>query len=209
MFTTKPWLPVSNPRRLQVIPSQQRHWLKQWQRLIWNILATMSGCVSLLSQHPAWFMGLVSLPFAASLLRLKGLVGSDVSWSRLFMLTVLLREDQWCISFPFSASLTLLHTCTFPVSQNTNVFFFLPGLSPISPQVSSSGKPEWHLGEEIDGGAVFLVNAALISCNTNMQQITEMALKLELEIHWKRCRIFSRVWFYLTKYSVSVTFVHC
>lgn len=108
------------PWRLQVIPSQQRRWLKLWQRLILNILATMSACVSPLSQHPAWFMGLVLLPFTASLLRLKGLAGSDVSWSRLFMLTVLLREDQWCISFPFSASLKLLHTCT--VSQNTNSF---------------------------------------------------------------------------------------
>lgn len=79
-FRAKASLPVSRARRLQVIPSQQRYWLKQWQRLIWNILATMSGCVILLSQHPVWFMGLILLLFTMSLLGLKGLVGSDVSW---------------------------------------------------------------------------------------------------------------------------------
>lgn len=43
VFTTSPWLPAFQPpRRLQVIPCQRRHWVKRWQRLIWNILATMS-----------------------------------------------------------------------------------------------------------------------------------------------------------------------
>lgn len=73
----------SRARQLQAIPSQQRYWLKWWQGLIWNILVTMSGCVILLSWHPAWFMGLLLLLFTMSHLGLKGLVGSDVSWRSL------------------------------------------------------------------------------------------------------------------------------
>lgn len=80
VFTAKAWLPASRARQLQVIPSQQKYWLKRWQRLIWNILVTMSGCVILLSRHPAWFMGLVLLLFAMSLLQLIGLAGTDISW---------------------------------------------------------------------------------------------------------------------------------
>ncbi|KAF0044483.1 hypothetical protein F2P81_003641 [Scophthalmus maximus] len=40
------------PDRFGVIPSQQRYRLRRWQRLIRNILMTMSDSVILLSQHP-------------------------------------------------------------------------------------------------------------------------------------------------------------
>lgn len=81
VFTAKAGLPATNPRWLQVIPSQQRYWLKWRQRLIWNILGTMSGRVFLLYQHPAWFMDLILLLFTLSLCWLKGLVGNDVNCS--------------------------------------------------------------------------------------------------------------------------------
>lgn len=51
------------PDRFGVIPSQQRYRLRRWQRLIRNILMTMSDSVILLSQHPDWFTGLVLLLF--------------------------------------------------------------------------------------------------------------------------------------------------
>lgn len=105
-----PRSPATRPSRLRVIPSQRRHWAKRWQRLIWNILATMFPP---LSQHPAWFMGLVSPPSAASLLGLKGLVAE---WCQL---------NSACLCSWLFQRRPLAHlTSTFPAKITLSAWLF-------------------------------------------------------------------------------------